>query len=249
MSKQYSDDFQAIFSGKLIQGFQSSKSALDTQTEADHIESVLRLPPSAHVLDVPCGGGRVALELAARGYQLSGIDISETFIDNAKQESKARGLPLDVRTGDMRQLPWRSVFDAAYCFWESFGYFDDEGNRAFVNAVSQALKPGGRFLIDTHVAETVFHDPPQRSWGWHGETLWLEEWIYEPTQSRMYLHWIFVRPNGIDQNEYSVRIYTYRELCALLAEAGFGDFEGYELLSRRPFRLGGGRLNLLAVKQ
>ena len=63
----------------------------------------------------------------------------------------------------MRQLPWRAEFDAALCAGNSFGYFDDEGNRAFLQAVAGALKPGGRFLLESGwVAESLFPNFTER---------------------------------------------------------------------------------------
>ena len=55
-----------------------------TTAEADFIVKALRCDPGSRVLDVPCSNGRLSFELAKRGYRVTGVDISEEFIDEAR---------------------------------------------------------------------------------------------------------------------------------------------------------------------
>ena len=73
-----------------------------TRHEADFIESVLQLAPSANVLDVPCGNGRIALELASRGYRMTGVDIASEFIDEAQAKSNEQQLDVVWKLGDRK---------------------------------------------------------------------------------------------------------------------------------------------------
>jgi cyclopropane fatty-acyl-phospholipid synthase-like methyltransferase len=139
--------WQTFFAGHWLD-VQRVFKAERTTAEADFIERVLKLQPGAAVLDVPCGEGRLSVELASRGYRLTGVDITEALLADARRTAAERRLDVAWHRRDMRDLPWREDFDGAYCFWGSFGYFDDEGNRAFLEAVARALKPGGRFLMD-----------------------------------------------------------------------------------------------------
>jgi SAM-dependent methyltransferase len=123
-----------------------------TRTEVDFLERALDIDAGAQLLDVPCGNGRHAIELASRGYKMTGLDLSEEFIAGARSAT-----PLAVRwvRDDMRSLPWVSEFDGAYCFGNSFGYLAWEEARHFLAAVARGLKPGARFVVETGMAATL----------------------------------------------------------------------------------------------
>jgi O-methyltransferase involved in polyketide biosynthesis len=149
----------------------------------------------------------------------------------------------------MRDLPWREVFDGAYCFWESFGFFDDDGNHAFLSAVAAALKPGAKFVFDTHVAETMLPRLLQRSWEHVGDDLLvLEERDYDPATAVMTRHLTVVGQERTATLDVAARLYTYRELVALLGSAGFTACEGYSWLSIVPFMMGAPRLLMVASR-
>jgi SAM-dependent methyltransferase len=147
----------------------------------------------------------------------------------------------------MRDLPWQAAFAAALCFSGSFGYFDDDGNAAFLRAVRRALKPGARFLIDTHIAETVLPILQERGWDRFGETVVLQERRYDHESGRIEGEWTFVREASAASSRTSIRLYTYRELAELLRGAGFAAVDGYGALDQ-PFRVPGhGRLLAVAT--
>ena len=101
-----------------------------TAAETDFLERHLALAPGARVLDVPCGQGRHAIELSARGYRVTGVDLSGELLAAARKDAAARRLPTDVtwRQGDMRDLPFPAAFDAAFCAGSSFGFLGDAGD-------------------------------------------------------------------------------------------------------------------------
>lgn len=101
---------------------------------------------SAHFLDLACGKGRHALEIAGMGFHTTGIDLSENSIAEAqKLESEL----LEFHVGDMRTVHFPEKFDYILNLFTSFGYFDDhQGQKDAINAVYQQLRPGGTFVID-----------------------------------------------------------------------------------------------------
>ncbi len=231
--------------------FRQGKPPEQTRREADYIEILLGLSAPTHLLDVPCGAGRLALELAGRGHRVTGVDSEAALLDDARRAAAARGLgaALCLEQRDMRDLPWRETFDGAYCFWESFGFFDDEGNRAFLSAVAAALKPGGKFVFDTHVAETMLPHLGQRPWERVGDDLLvLEEHDYDPATAILTRRLIIVGQGRTATVELPMRLYAYRELLALLHAVGFVTCEGYTWLSLMPFMMGAPRLLLVASK-
>lgn len=148
------DWWREFFSGPVLNFVQHARDEEQTQAESDFVQQALALPVDAKILDVPCGGGRLSLELASRGYRVTGVDISMPLLEEAQVIADAQHLPISYEHRDMRDLPWRGEFDGAICFWSSFGYFDEQGNADFLSAVSKALKPGARFLLDTPLVET-----------------------------------------------------------------------------------------------
>jgi SAM-dependent methyltransferase len=133
--------------------------------------------PQRRLLDLACGWGRHSIPLAARGFDVTGVDISEVMLAEAKRRALVDGLPVEVLTStpngpqsevvtpsmksqqkrhplkllqaDMRSLPFEEEFDAVIDIFTSFGYFRDAAdNEAVLDAVRHALKPGGRFLLD-----------------------------------------------------------------------------------------------------
>ncbi|HEV8264260.1 MAG TPA: class I SAM-dependent methyltransferase [Gemmatimonadales bacterium] len=186
------------------------------------------------VLDLACGAGRHAAELERLGARVVGFDLSPSMLRRAR--ARIRG-PL-VR-GDMRALPFRpGSFGLAVNLFTSFGYFRDDGeNHHVVRQVAEALRSGGRFVLDylnaDHVRRTLRRDT--------------EEVDGAPTEVR-------VRRRFSEEGRYvvkeielgaenrsfqeRVRLYSAAELEGLLVEAGlrvraaFGDYDGGPLDDR-----------------
>ena len=213
-----------------------------TVREADAIERLLELETGAMVLDVPCGDGRLSVELALRGYRLTGVDITPEFLERARRAASERGVEVVLHERDMRDLSWQDEFDGAFCYWGSFGYFDDDGNAEFLRTAAAVLKPGGRFLLETHVMETLLPRYEKQGWRRYGDTYLLEDRQFDPVRSRIETTWTFLGAGAPSDEHSSIRIYTYRELAELLERAGFTSVEGFDALTEQPFEMGAPRL-------
>lgn len=214
----------------------------DAEEQVERVIEALRVEPGDRVLDVPCGTGRIAGPLAARGYEVVGVDMTERFLE----EARATGGGGRFDRADMRELAFDAEFDAAICFWGSFGYFDEAGNLAQARAAARALRPGGRYLIDTPSAETVLPRFTERSWFEVGDTVVLQENSYRIAEGRTDTVWTFVRDGRRRSHRSSMRLYTLHELTELLREAGFASFEARDD-ALEPFELGSERLWLVAT--
>jgi SAM-dependent methyltransferase len=242
--------WQTFFSGLAVDCWVQAVTAEQTQREADFIREVLQVEPPAKLLDVPCGAGRHSLVLAARGFQMTAVDFSSSFLEIGRVQATETQLSIDWQQREMRDLPGAGIFDGAFCFGNSFGVYDDAGNAAFLQAVAQVLKPGARFLIDYPVvAESIMPQFQERSWYPVGNMFYLREGSFDHVHGRLQTDCTFVRNGAIEKKQVSLRVYTYSELCRLLGEAGFGAIEGFGSLKREPFRFKSPGLYLMATKQ
>jgi len=200
-----------------------------TRFETSFIEKALSPGNNARFLDVPCGGGRISLELARRGHSVTGVDVSAELLEAGRKKGVEEGLPVVWVERDMRNLSWEGEFDFAVCWGNSFGYFEDDGNERFLSGVYRGLRSGGRFLLGTYPAETLFPRFEARKWSRSagGSVIMLQEQSYEVPRSRLDTTWILMKGNRVETSKSSIRIYTYREIRGMLERVGYRDIKTY----------------------
>lgn len=119
----------------------------------DNLMDALQLPQGKNILDLACGKGRHAIYLNQKGYQVTGIDLSEESIKLAKTSS-TNGL--SFFTADMRSFDLNSSFDAVLNLFTSFGYFDETAeNERVLQRVNLHLKDRGLFVLDYFNPATI----------------------------------------------------------------------------------------------
>ncbi|MCE9580551.1 MAG: methyltransferase domain-containing protein, partial [Deltaproteobacteria bacterium] len=197
-----------------------------TQAEARFVIDALALEPGAQVLDLGCGYGRHAMELAARGFHVVGLDSSLPLLLRGGDESQRRGLTINFVHGDMRELDFDAQFDGAYCLFSTFGFFDDETNKKTAANLARALKPGAKAVIEILNRDYLIGDLPTRVW-WEGDgCVVLEEVEFNYFSSRIHSNRSVVFDDGRQlEQEISIRAYSLHELGKLLHSVGFRVLE------------------------
>ena len=192
-----------------------------TAREVKFIREALSPAKGGDVLDIGCGYGRHALELAQQGLRLTGLDLSLPMLIKAADSAQRRGLAVNFVHADMREMTFNAQFDAAYCVLSSFGYFDEETNLRVATAIGRALKPGGRFLLDIINRDYIVRDLPSRVW-WEGDgCVVLEEVDFNYHTSRVLIRRSVVFGNGRQsEQELSMRAYSLHEVGKILRQAG-----------------------------
>lgn len=191
--------------------------------ETAFLWKALGLKKGSRVLDIPCGTGRHAVRLARRGASVLGVDITESYLREAR---KAAGKLPNVRfvRGDMRRIPLKNEFDAAINLWTSFGYFDTPAEDVKVlRGIARALKPGGLFLIDTADITTIRKRFQARSWNKRADGAYvLEDAVYVGGwDPRVVNTWTVLRAGKPERrSRFVVRAYDRARLSAALRKAG-----------------------------
>jgi 2-polyprenyl-3-methyl-5-hydroxy-6-metoxy-1,4-benzoquinol methylase len=122
-----------------------------TQGECDFIEQEIGFDKTLKIIDIGCGTGRHSIELAKRGYSLTGIDLSESLLHRAKQKAMEANVTVEFIKHDARVLPYENQFDVAIMLCEgSFPLMEtDEMNFEILKNVAKALKPKSKFIFTT----------------------------------------------------------------------------------------------------
>jgi 2-polyprenyl-3-methyl-5-hydroxy-6-metoxy-1,4-benzoquinol methylase len=127
----------------------------NTLAEVDFIVDELKLPAGSVILDVGCGTGRHSIELAKRGYQVTGIDISTGMLSEAKKAAAEANVNVEWIHSDAVKYCAAKLFDAVICLCEgAFGLIGKgeepvEHDMAILKSISDACKPQGRFILTT----------------------------------------------------------------------------------------------------
>jgi SAM-dependent methyltransferase len=230
--------YESFFEGDEWLLLATTRDAERTKEEVEFVAA--QLPGDARVLDVPCGTGRIAVPLAELGYDVAGLDISNRVLEVAR----AAGPALDLRQGDMRELPWPDEsFDAVLNLWTAFGYFETQAEDERVLAeFARVLRRGGRLVLDTVNQTGLVSGFRPKSWNEVEDALLLERHEYDVVTGRMQAYWTLVRGGERHELAFDHRLYTAAEYANLLRSAGlepvqfFGGFDGSEL-ARESWRL------------
>jgi SAM-dependent methyltransferase len=196
------------------------------RAEVDWIEHALGTESGAAILDLACGAGHHAAELALRRYDVTGLDLSPAMLGRATESAAAQGAAVKWAQADMTQMEFEDAFDAAYCVGTSFGLFDDERNAEVARRLHRALKPHGTFLLQVLNRDHVIQRQPAMAW-FEGEgCVCMEETSFNFITSRLNVKRTMIFDDGRQREiEYSVRLYSLNELGQVLHQAGFRILE------------------------
>jgi SAM-dependent methyltransferase len=241
--------YENFFYGLSLDLWRKAISPKQTKSEADFLIKVLECEKGSHLLDVPCGNGRLSLELAKLGYSVTGIDISEEFVEEAR--STAEGLSPEPKfvLGDMGRIEGEAIYDGAYCFGNSFGFLKYADTESFLSAVCRALKPGARFIVETGMAaESVLHKFEPLTMHQIGDISVTIKEQYLAGESCIDTEYIF-ESDGKTQTGFAKHwIYTVGEIRRMLEGAGFQILELYGSRKKAPYGLGSEELFVVAQR-
>jgi SAM-dependent methyltransferase len=208
----------------------------DAKDEMEKVVALSELEPGASVLDLCCGVGRCSLELARRGFKVTGVDRTAGYLAKARKQAEQENLDMEFIQDDMRKFVRPESFDCVISMFTSWTYFEepDEDKQVILNTYS-SLKPGGKLVIQTGGKETLARIFQERSWDERDGVIWLYEREVRNNWSWMYNRWIMLKGNERIEGEITHRLYAGSEIVALLTECGFSRVELFGDLDGSPY--------------
>jgi SAM-dependent methyltransferase len=190
---------------------------------------LLDLRPGMSVLDLCCGHGDLANQLAARGCRVTGLDSSTVFLDRARADAAAAGVEVEYVVGDMRAIPWTGRFDRVVNWSTAFGYFDDATNRAVLDGIVRALRPGGRLAMDLDNLTSFLarYTPSRVVVARDNGDMLVDRYRLDPLTARFEAERTVVRDGRSRRLTFVKRLFGFPELRDWLLAAGFVAVHGF----------------------
>lgn len=221
-----------------------------TAYEVDFAIDYLKLQGNEKILDLCCGIGRHVNEFAIRGFDITGLDFNQKYLDFAKTQASEKNVQPNFVCGNMLNLPFEeSSFDAATCFLTSFGYFSDEDNLKALKELSRVLKKGSFFLLEIANRDGLLKNYLSYTGENYGEYFLLRHNQFDLGSSREDTIWRYFKDNKLVKEYFSsVRLYSFHEIAKVLDEAGFGLCLHMDSLEGDPLTSESDRMYLISKK-
>ena len=204
---------------------------------AESVQKLAGLQQGNSVLDAGCGLGRISVELALLGLDVTGVDIIQAELDAAKESAADEGVPLTLINADLRTFTSDKKFDCAVNLYTSFGYCDTiEEDMMILKSIAGALREGGTFILECTSRESaVMYWTPGEDFdraGWHVHTEFGVVGAWEGLRSK----WVLTDDNGKKiEHEFVQRLYSASDLCKRLVECGFSSTKAYGDFDLSPY--------------
>jgi SAM-dependent methyltransferase len=194
-------------------------------------------PGGPRVVDLCCGFGRISLELARRGFAVTGVDLTPAYLDTARDDAAYEQLEAEFVHEDVRRFKRPNAFDLAVNLYISFGYFDNqEDDCLFVRNVHESLRDGGCFIIETLGKEIAVRDFVEAEWFERAGYFVLTRYEAVNSWGGLKNRWILIDKEGKKtERVFTQRLYAAAELRQLLLDAGFSAVELYGNWEEGPY--------------
>jgi SAM-dependent methyltransferase len=240
-------DLDAAFDQDYLDFYATCLTDEVTSSEAAVVAGLLEVAAGERVLDLACGDGRIAVDLAVRGCDVTGVDRSPLLLAGARERAETTGVTLSLVEQDMRSLDVGTGFDAALCWFTSFGYSDDAQLRAVLRHLHDALAPGGRLLLESlNIFQVAYEGASCEVLELGLGELMVDRRHFDPATGRQHCERTITRPGRAPRSvSFWVRLFAPTEICAWLEHAGFTDIQFHDG-DGDPFEADSARMVVLA---
>lgn len=233
MTSWHEEDRNWLLSAPLI--FREER-VVRTEQQVTDLVALLDLRPGQRVVDLCCGKGRHAIELARRGLQVTGVDRTAAFVEEAAQLAREAGVEIEWVVDDVRSFARPGAFEVALCLGASFSYFDSRADDLrFVRQALASLAPGGRFVLEADGKEIIARTLQPRQWWSFDDTIVVGEFNIRGAWEILETRWVAFLGQERVELTTTQRMYSGVEGIALLEEAGFTEVAVYGHQDGRPY--------------
>ncbi len=217
--------------------------------EIDKISSLADLEGDMKVLDLCCGVGRHSIVLAKRGYDVTGVDLTEHYLEKARKKAEEEDLEIEFVKEDMREFKRKEDFDVVLNLFTSFGFFEDEEeNMKVLENIHESLRSNGKLILDVMGKEILARIFEEKDWSKTNDKFMLEERSVEKNWSWMKTRRTLINDEGKKEYNISHWIYSAKELENMLKEVGFSSVEVYGNYDGEPYNEEADRLVVIGKK-
>ncbi|CAN5219373.1 hypothetical protein BH11CYA1_BH11CYA1_34870 [soil metagenome] len=255
--------WQSFYDDTPFELYMVRSNAAELEESIAFLREKLHLTAGATIFDQCCGFGAMSIPLAERGFRMVGADLCKKYIAMAKRElatkaasrtAKKAKLNATFTVADAFNFVPRLACDAAFNWYTSFGYADDdEQNMKMVARAFAALKPGAYYALDflnmpmimqafKTSMSTTLHSP-------QGDIVQTRQCSFDLYRGTMDQHWTWAMPDGKQLNQEStLRAYMPCDLVAMFKKVGFVDVKLYGSTDGSPLTADSGRCIVVARK-
>lgn len=203
------------------------------------------------ILDLGCGYGRHAIELARAGHEVVGADASKYLLGIARKNAAKIKRKITFLERDFRDLGFKDHFDLELCLFTSFGYLEnDRENEKVIQAASEALKKDGVFILDVVNFDPATLKPHRETIDEKAKVKFVEDANYDKRTKRLNATRRTIGLSGgvLAAGNFSLRIYTVDEIKQIFGKHNFEIVSVYGDLSGNEFSVKSPRMVIVAKK-
>jgi 2-polyprenyl-3-methyl-5-hydroxy-6-metoxy-1,4-benzoquinol methylase len=189
-----------------------------TVSEIDFLLNLYAVPRDAHILDVGCGTGRHSIELARRGFRVTGIDLSEGMLSVARRNAESAGVEVEFLRRNAKDFSFDEPFDLAICLCEGGVGLIERGedaeahDRAIFRNIANSLKPNAPFLLTALNGYAVIRQMSDER---------IHEGRFDPARMISHYEDDWTLPEGPRRIKIYERLFIAPEVTKMLQESGF----------------------------
>lgn len=223
----------------------------EAPTVADSVCKIAGLSKGAKILDAGCGPGRIAVELASKGLEVTGVDLIQSELDAAAETASAEGVDLELIKADLRTFKTEKKYDCAINLYTSFGYCDTiEEDVQILKSIFDAVRESGFFILENISREIAIKDFTEGEWFERAGKTVLTDFSVVGAWEGLRSRWILIdnKTGERIEHEFIQRLYSAIELKRVMIGIGFKSVEIYGDFDFSPYNQNARTMVIVARK-